>query len=246
MEIVILGFVVGFLVGLTGMGGGALMTPALIFMGIPARIAVGSDLLYSAITRLAASTLHFKRGNIDVKLVLFLLIGSIPGSFTAGVIINTIRESYGLAILDFYLTKILGITLVITAVIAICRAFMKKEGREFSKKTLFFVGFAVGMIVQFTSVGSGILVTLFLLLFTKMYPRNIVGTDVLYGFILSSFSALIHFLMGNVDFTLVSLLAIGSIPGTYLGVYFNSKVNEKFLRNVLALVIFSMGIILLI
>lgn len=94
-------------------------------------------------------------------------------------------------------------------------------------------------------MGSGILVTLFLLAFTRMYPRAIVGTDILYGFLLTSFATLIHLSMGNIDFDLAGMLVLGAIPGTFLGVQFNSRIDEKPLRVVLASVVLLSGAALL-
>jgi hypothetical protein len=251
---VFLGFTVSFFVGLTGMGGGALMTPALIFLGIPPRVAIGTDLLFAAVTRLLGSGLHFRKGNVNLSLALFLLLGSIPGSLLSGAVMRVIGESYGYAALDTYLMKILGVTLVSVSLITLYRAVAREQsslsgeadGRHLSTTLLVTVGFFVGAVVQLTSVGSGILVTLFLLAFTKMYPRTIVGTDILYGFLLTSFATMIHLTMGNVNFGLAGMLILGAIPGTYLGVMLNSKIDEKPLRVILASIVFLSGAILLV
>jgi|Deesub1362B_J571_1020462.scaffolds.fasta_scaffold00295_30 hypothetical protein len=244
---ILLGFTVSFFVGLTGMGGGALMTPALIFLGIPPRVAIGTDLLYAAVTRLLGSGLHFRKGNVNVRLAFTLLLGSIPGSIISGAVMKVIGENYGYGVLDVYLMNILGITLITVSLITLYKAIAREQtgGEHPSTLILILVGFFVGGVVQLTSVGSGILVTLFLLAFTRMYPRTIVGTDILYGFLLTSFATLIHFTMGNVDFDLASMLILGAIPGTYLGVLFNSKIDEKPLRVILALIVFLSGAALL-
>ena len=252
---VFLGFAVSFFVGLTGMGGGALMTPALIFLGISPRVAIGTDLLYAAVTRLLGSGLHFRKGNVNTHLAVFLLLGSIPGSLASGAVMRVIGESYGYAVLDTYLMKILGVTLVSVSLITLYRAMTREQGILSVEEAngghpptfiLVTVGFFVGAIVQLTSVGSGILVTLFLLAFTRMYPRVIVGTDILYGFFLTSFATMIHLTMGNINFGLAGMLVLGAIPGTYLGVMFNSKIDEKPLRIILASIVFLSGVALLV
>lgn len=247
---VILGFAVSFFVGLTGMGGGALMTPALIFLGVSPRIAIGTDLLYAAITRLLGSGLHFRKGNVDIRLAVILLLGSIPGSLLSGAGMKIIEDIYGYAVLDVYLMKILGITLVVVSLVTLYKVLAGghtaiRTGSGPSTLILLLVGFFVGGVVQLTSVGSGILVTLFLLAFTRMYPRAIVGTDILYGFLLTSFATLIHLTMGNIDFDLAGMLVLGAVPGTYLGVQFNSRIDEKPLRAILASVVFLSGAVLL-
>ncbi len=244
---ILIGFTVSFFVGLTGMGGGALMTPTLIFLGVPPRVAIGTDLLYAAVTRLLGSGLHFRKGNVNVRLALILLLGSVPGSVMSGAVMRGVGESYGYAVLDEYLMLVLGVTLVAASLVTLYKALSREQtgGGHPSTPILIMVGFFVGAVVQLTSVGSGILVTLFLLAFTGMRSRTIVGTDILYGFLLTSFATLIHFTMGNVDFRLAGTLILGAIPGTYLGVLFNSKIDEKPLRVILALIVFLSGTLLL-
>lgn len=128
VEFLFLGFTVSFFVGLTGMGGGALMTPALIFLGISPRIAIGTDLLYAAITRFLGSALHFRKGNVDIRLALILLIGSIPATLLSGTVMKIIEDSYGYAVLDVYLMKILGITLVLVSLVTLYKALNNGHG----------------------------------------------------------------------------------------------------------------------
>ena len=246
MELYALGFFVGFLVGLTGIGGGALMTPALIFLGIPPVVAVGTDLLYNATTRFLATLFHFKRGNVNVKASVFLLSGAVPGLVLSTFLMLSMIENYGVNYLDFLLTRILALVLIISSTATIYKTFFGKKSDVVQKNSLLiFIGFVVGILVQLTSVGSGVLVTLFLLIFTGMISRVVVGTELLFGFVLTLLASIIHAKIGNVDFQLALILISSSAPGVVVGVYANSKVDDSALRLILSFVILFMGVLLL-
>ncbi|AIY90187.1 sulfite exporter TauE/SafE family protein [Geoglobus acetivorans] len=241
-----LGFAVGFLVGLTGMGGGAVLTPALIFLGVQPRIAVGTDLLYSAVTRFLASLMHYRKGNVNVKVSSTLLAGSIPGLLISAYFMTFLRNSWGVEVLNRFLTQILAFVLIISSLATIYKMyFLKSADKTPDNLSLILTGFVVGALVQLTSVGSGVLVTLFLLLFTGMVSRVIVGTELLFGFVLTFFASIIHAGMGNVDYGLALMLTVSSIPGVVAGVFTSSKIDDRMLRVALSALILVMGVVLL-
>ncbi|XRP97084.1 sulfite exporter TauE/SafE family protein [Methanocaldococcus sp. 16A] len=236
---IILGFVVGFLVGLTGIGGGVLMTPLLIFLGVEPLIAVGTDLLYAAITKIVGAILHNKKGNININIALKLFLGSLPAIIVGSIVLRLVDRVE----INNFLTIILGVILIITSIINLKGRFVKKIC--FSSSVLVFFGFLVGLIVQFTSVGSGVLVTLALTNFTKLLPRSVVGTSIFYGLLLTSLSTLSHISLGNVDYSLALSLILGTIPGVYVGTYVNSNIPQDKLRKFINLIILFMGIYIL-
>ncbi len=244
----LIGLITGFTVGLTGMGGGALVSPALIFLGLPTRVAIGTDIVYAAITRLSSSFFHFRKGNVNTELTKLLLSGSIPGVVTGALFFRFLADIKSEQTLNSMISIFLGIVLVLIATGILLRiSKIEKDGRfimpEYWK--LILAGFIVGIVVQFTSVGSGTLLALFLIVFTELSPRKIVGTDNFHGFVLTSMAGLAHSILGNVDHITVLLLASGSIPGTYLGSYFVSRIDARPLKIILAVLILVSGIVIL-
>jgi len=241
-----LGFAVGFLIGLIGIGGGSIMTPTLILLGIPPRVAVGTDLVYNAVTKFVASLLHYEKGNVNVKTSLALLSGATPALFISAYLLTYLGEEYGVEFLDKLLTRVLAVVLIVTSIVSIYKAFYLKPSKRMPNTVyLVLTGFVVGMLVQMTSVGSGVLVTLFLLLFTGMVSKEIVGTETLFGFVVTLLASLIHAKMGNVDYKLAVKLTVPAIFGVALGIYTNSRLYDKTLRLVISCVIFFLGVTLL-
>ena len=218
------GFLVGLLVGLTGVGGGSLMTPILVlFFHIKPALAVGTDLLYASITKSVGIFAHGKLGNIDWKIVKRLMLGSIPASIFTTYYLRQIDVSStgAVDIIKFYL----GIALLLTSVAVIFRPFLIER----SKVTL-------------TSVGAGALgVTALLLIYPKIGITKIVGTDIAHAVPLTLVAGLGHASLGTVDYSLLSVLLIGSIPGIYIGSHLSSKVSEQSVRYVLALILIYVG-----
>ena len=245
---IFLGLIVGVFVGLTGMGGGALMSPALIFLGLPPRIAIGTDVVYAAVTRFSSSIFHFRKGNVNVKLAFLLLSGSIPGIVSGGYLFRLLNSLKGEQTLNMLISAFLGVVLVAVSLAILSRVTKYELDVEFVMPDywkLALVGFLVGIIVQFTSVGSGTLLALFLVAFTALSPRKIVGTDNFHGFILTSAAEIAHSALGNVDYRIAFLLILGSIPGSYIGAYFVPKIDAKPLRIILSVSILIAGIIIL-
>ena len=242
------GFLVGLLVGLTGVGGGSLMTPILVlFFHIKPALAVGTDLLYASITKSVGIFAHGKLGNIDWKIVKRLMLGSIPASIFTTYYLRRIdvASTGAVDIIKFYL----GIALLLTSIAVIFRPFLieKSKIELFKSDTstalvTIFLGLILGGLVTLTSVGAGALgVTALLLIYPKIGITKIVGTDIAHAVPLTLVAGLGHASLGTVDYSLLGVLLIGSIPGIYIGSHLSSKVSEQSVRYVLALILIYVG-----
>ena len=245
---VIAGFAVGLLVGLTGVGGGSLMTPILmLFFNVKAAVAVGTDLLYASITKTAGIFAHGKLGNIDWKLVSLLAYGSIPAAIITLIYLKDmdIASDHAVASIKFWL----GIALLLTSVSVIFRnqlAKLSKTGHwinpSYVPALTVILGFILGFLVTLTSVGAGALgVTALLILYPKVNITKIVGTDVAHAVPLTLVAGLGHASLGTVDYSLLGTLLIGSIPGIWIGSHLSSKVAEHWVRVLLALILVYVG-----
>ncbi|WP_423792418.1 sulfite exporter TauE/SafE family protein [Methanocaldococcus indicus] len=239
---IILGFIVGVVVGLTGIGGGVLMAPSLIFLGVEPIIAIGTDLLYAAITKGLGAYFHNKKGNVNTDIALKLFFGSFPAIAIGSIILRTINRDE----INTFLTIMLSIVLIFTSIINLKKEFFCIHKKYNSSKILVFFGFLVGLVVQFTSIGSGVLITFALMNFTNLSPRDVIGTSLFYGLLLTFFSSVSYISLGSVNYNLVLLLIFGTIPGVYLGAYLNSKIKPKNLRKMISLMILVVGVVLLI
>ena len=251
-RISILGFVVGFLVGLTGMGGGALMTPALILLGLarPA-IAVGTDLVWGALTKALGAFVHYRQKTVEFTIVKRLAIGSIPGAL-AGLALLAHLHKNGVEAMDRVIVRLLAIALMCVALSLFIRAMRGRSSRiEVSSESLIdrapawatsALGAVVGFLVSLTSVGSGSLIVACLVVF---YPglsmRRIVGSDILHALILVGVSALGHLGIGSVNVPLLAALLVGSIPGVWIGSKTSAMVPERILQPLLAVTLFFLG-----
>ena len=235
-----LGFLVGALVGLTGMGGGALMTPALIFLGVEPVIAVGADLLYATVTRIFGVFFHHKNNELRFDLALRLFVGSLPAILLGGFLLRNLDK----ALLNEYLTLLLGSVLLITSTLSLIRGEIKVPIRP-RREYLYLLGFVVGLTVQFTSVGAGVIVSFALMNLARVNPREVVGVTIVYGLALSSFSFLNYALIGRVDYSMALFLTLGTIPGVYLGTHINMRVNKERLKRMINITILLIGLLLL-
>jgi len=244
------GCLVGFLVGATGMGGGALMTPFLILaIGTRPVVAVGTDLVYGATTKIVGAYLHWRQGTVDLQLVKRLAIASVPGGLAAVVSMRLLANSPGLA--DGVVKRALGGVLVAVAVLMLARlagvlpdALPERWRRALEGGGTLVAGALVGVLVGFTSVGSGALLVPFL---ACVFPRNsarIVGTDVFHAAILLTVTAVGHAEGGAVDWSLAAALLVGSIPGVALGSWMSPRIPANALRAGLASVLLLTGLTL--
>lgn len=246
---------VGLMVGLTGVGGGSLMTPLLIMMNIPYHIAIGTDLLYAAITKASGVIVHHKRGTIEWRIVNSMLLGSLPTSFLTALVIRIYfddAESY-----RSILTLSLGVMLMLTAAVLLLKDKIKQfsfqqahqqEKTENKKKKYiitFISGCFLGIFVTLSSVGAGAFGTaILMILFTRLPMMHIVGTDLAHAVPLTFVAGMSHFLLlGNIDFLLLAGLLIGSIPAVTIGARLGSRLPEKFMYNLLASILMLFGAI---
>ncbi len=245
---ILAGFIVGLLVGLTGVGGGSLMTPILLmFFHQPAAVAVGTDLLYASITKSAGIFAHGKLGNIDWRIVGLLALGSVPASISTTLLLAYMDISSESAVATIKLW--LGIALMLTALSVIFRSQLAKFSKtgHWVKPTLapaltILLGIILGFLVTLTSVGAGALgVTALLILYPKLSITKIVGTDVAHAVPLTLVAGLGHVSLGTVDYSLLGTLLIGSIPGIWIGSHLSAKVAEHWIRLLLALILVYVG-----
>ena len=238
----------GLLVGLTGVGGGSLMTPILlIFFNVKAAVAVGTDLLYASITKSVGIFAHGKLGNIDWKIVRLLAYGSVPASIITTLYLRNldIASDSAVATIKFWL----GIALLLTSLSVLLRnqlAKLSKTGHWINPRhtpaATVILGIVLGYLVTLTSVGAGALgVTALLILYPNISITKIVGTDVAHAVPLTLVAGLGHVSLGTVDYGLLGTLLIGSIPGIWIGSHLSAKVAEHWIRILLALILVYIG-----
>lgn len=225
------------------MGGAALMTPFLVlFAGVRPVLAVGTDLAYSAITKIFGASVHWRQGSVDFKTALRLAMGSVPGGLLGVLCVNWLRIT-GHNV-DRDIRRAIGISLAIVSVALFLQAWRKGLGLELLHVERwpwlipvwgFFVGFAVGL----TSVGSGSLIAPLLICLYPNAPVRAVGTDIFHACLLVMATALLHWQAGHVDWNLVAMLLIGSIPGVLLGSFLAPRLPERGLRLGLGVVLFA-------
>ncbi len=243
---IFVGFVVGVLIGMTGVGGGVLLLPVLIFgLRIPAIIAVGSDALFNFFTKIPASLLHMKRGTVRLKVVVALGLGSVPGSICGVKLLMHIRHIYGDGVNSFIKSAV-GILLIVIPVLMMFQrriedrvAHRPPTMKGFAGMTL--IGLVAGFLVGMTSVGSGSIIMMLLLLLYSFPPKVNVGTDIVHAVILTGVTSLLHFRLGNVDPGLVVSLLIGSIPGGLLGSHLSTRMPMLWLRRILCALLLITG-----
>jgi uncharacterized membrane protein YfcA len=225
----VFGFVVGLLVGLTGMGGGVLMTPLLMLgLGLPASTAVGTDLAYSTVTKLAGAWQHRRQGTVDRRVVAAMATGSIPATILAVTLLAWLNHRDA-ALTDRWLQRAVGLMLVIAAALMLRRLLrpqpdysaLSTQGRPLGTalplRRLIAIGALGGFVVGITSIGSGSVIIALLVLVAPLPSRQLVGTDVAHAALLVGAAALGHLLVGEVDLPLAALLLTGSVPGVLLG-----------------------------
>jgi uncharacterized membrane protein YfcA len=250
-RIALAGLLVGAMVGLTGMGSGALMAPVLIFvLHIKPSLAIGSDLVYASVTKVFGAYQHYKHGAVDLRLTRWLATGSVPGALLGSQSIQWLRASQGEAV-EGLILRALGGAFVLVSVSILAKTLWPRRRSvgarlvEFSvarKAGTVLLGFAVGLLVGLTSVGSGSLLMTALMLFYPMAATSMVGTDIFHAVLLTATAGASHFFAGNVDLALVSNLLVGSIPGIVLGSRLVSVAPERLLRVVLSIVLFLTGL----
>lgn len=243
------GFVVGLLVGLTGVGGGSLMTPILVlFFNINPLFAVGTDLLYASITKSVGIFAHGKLGNIDWRIVKLLAVGSIPASIFTTFYLKglNVASPEDVNAIKFWL----GIALLLTSVSVLFRHELIRFSKDYgwikpswTAPLTVLLGLILGFLVTLTSVGAGALgVTALFMIYPRSPITRIVGTDIAHAVPLTLVAGLGHVSLGTVDYRLLGILLVGSIPGIWIGSHLSSKIAEHWLRLALALILIFVGI----
>ncbi len=245
------GVLVGFLIGLTGMGGGALMTPfLLIFMKLNPVLAVGTDLTFAAITKIVGGLQHRREKNVSIKRVFWMACGSLPASFLGAQFI--LRQIDNRQLIEKTLPIILGITLIVVSLIILARIFRMLGPKEHveiiwpAPWALVSIGAAGGLLVGMTSIGGGTVIMALMLIFFAIPLNLLVGLDVMHGAVLAVGTSFNYIAAGQADWGLVGLLLIGSIPGSWLGARMVTRVDRRLIRGILAVLVLWAGIDLLI
>ncbi|MDD5299007.1 MAG: sulfite exporter TauE/SafE family protein [Gallionella sp.] len=247
------GFLVGLIVGVTGVGGGSLMTPLLVlFFGVSPATAVGTDLLYASLTKTVGGWVHGRRGTVDWKVFGLLAMGSLPAA------VVTIALLKYLALdeksLRSLVTGVLSVALLATAAALLLKEQIKKLARRkdgtvyelhhrYLPAATIVTGIVVGALVTISSIGAGVLGTVALLfLYPRMPAVKVVGTDIVHAVPLTALAGMGHMALGTVDLVLLGSLLLGSLPGIYIGSHMSAKVPEHVLRPVLATMLLIIGI----
>jgi uncharacterized protein len=244
------GFGVGLLVGLTGVGGGSLMTPVLVLLfGIHPVTAVGTDLLYAAVTKTAGTAVHGFNRTVDWRVTYRLLLGSVPATVVTLLALSFFAPSSHSAAL---ISTILGFALMLTAISLVLRkqvlafAASRRARAPDPRRTLILTiatGAVLGVLVSMSSVGAGALgITALIFLYPELPIARIVGSDIAHAVPLTLIAGGGHWLMGSVDFGLLGSLVIGSLPGIVIGSYLSARVPDTWLRLILAAILVVVGV----
>ncbi len=269
-RISLVGLFIGFLVGLTGMGGGSLLAPIMIlFFHIPPVWAVGTDIAYSTVTKALGSVVHIRQKNVNFKIALWLACGSVPATLLSISLVQYIRKHYG-ALVNGVILHTLGFTLLLVAVLLVLKPLIMRrldqKRLEAEKQTALrgetdstkrsnhwekwyrpvvtaLVGAIVGFLVGLTSVGSGTLIIVSMaFLFPRLPSKELVGTDIFQAFMLLAAGAVAYLNAGTINWSIVGLLLLGSLPGVYLGSKFSKFIPDRYMRPVLATVLAISGL----
>ena len=254
------GVLVGFVVGLTGMGGGALMTPILVFFfGVDPLTAVSSDLVASLFMKPVGSAVHLRRGTVNLKLVGWLCLGSVPAAFAGVFVLRLMGDGEDLATV---VKKALGAALLVASAALVVRAWMVLVERSslvgegpaaetnplvvVRKVPTVLLGAFAGLIVGMTSVGAGsIVIVILLFLYPMLKASQLVGTDLTQAIPMVAAASLAHILFGDFELALTATILVGAIPGVYVGARVSSRAPGGLVRRALAVVLMASGLKLL-
>src|SRR3954463_3509988 len=253
--LILFGLGVGMLVGITGMGGGSLMTPLLILViGVKPVVAVGTDLAYGAVTKTLGGWRHFKKGTVFPRLAFWLAVGSCPAALVGVWVLDRLRDALG-DDFDTFMLVAIGGALLVTGGLVLLRALAisdaaARERGAFRMQTRHKVaavalGASVGFVLGITSAGSGTLIGVGLILGFRLSPHRVVGTDVAHAAVLLWVAALGHMISGNVDYGLAGTILIGSLPGVWIGTNLATRMPKNALRAALGVVLLASSLALL-
>jgi uncharacterized protein len=239
-EIVLFGLGVGILIGLTGIGGGSLMTPLLIIvLGIHPVVAVGTDLMYGAVTKTLGGYKHLRKGTVDLGVSKWLAYGGVPGALIGVLLVDRLHKAYGKSF-DHVLIGCVAGALVIVASVVLVRTLLLSHLAEHERESFHFtrragiaavaLGFVLGLILGMTSVGSGALIGVAMIVIFRLTPQRVAGSSVFLAAMLLWVAGLAHVVSGNVDYGLMGNILIGSMPGVWIGAHFVDRVPNQALR----------------
>ena len=250
LGISLLGFVVGILVGMTGVGSGSVMTPVLILAGVRPTVAVASDLLYAAITKGVGAIQHLRQGTVNLSVVFYLSLGSVPAGLLGAKLFTDLEQGLG-PTLDVWVTRMVAVLLILLSALTLVGLLRPRSDGPRKpplpwtgsvKLLTVFLGAGVGLLVSFTSIGSGSIVAALLLYLYRLPASEVVGSDIVQAAFLAGAAGLAHAAGGRVDPWLVGNLLLGSIPGVLVGSTLCPRMPQRALRGAVAMAILYAGI----
>lgn len=248
--IVVFGFGIGLLVGMTGMGGASLMTPLLILVfGVSPVTAIGTDIFYAAITKTVGGFQHLRLRTVHRGIAFWMAVGSVPSAIAGVWVIELLQSSYG-EDLDKVVLGMLGGALLVVGIATLLRSiFFKDVIAERSAIHLYrrhiiaaiITGITCGFVIGLTSAGSGTLIAIALIAFFQLTPQRVVGTDIFHAAVLLWAAGAAHWVGGNIDFGLAGNILVGSVPGVIVGSNLSVKAPQGVLRIALGVVLIASG-----
>jgi len=268
-RISIIGLFIGFLVGLTGMGGGALLAPIMILvLKVPPIFAVGTDNAYSAVTKTLGSIVHIRQKDVNLKIALWLACGSVPATILGVGIVQYIHSHYG-DVINGVIVHIIGFTLLLVAILMVAKPLIMRrvERKRFEAEkqaalanepipvenvtrwttryrplVTVLIGAIVGLLVGLTSVGSGTLIIVALaFIFPRLSSKELVGTDISHAVMLHIAATMVFFSAGTINWPMVGMLLIGSLPGVFIGSKLSKYIPDRIMRPILAVALALSG-----
>lgn len=254
LSYVVSGFAVGLLVGMTGVGGGSLMTPLLtLLFGVPPSVAVGTDLAFACVTKTAGTFTHRLRGTVRWDIVRLLCVGALPAAVVAalslkhfGALNAEIGQLIRYCIAGSVLLTVTALLFKTTMMAWVnAKTSRQLQGRSLTIATIA-AGLVLGALVTISSIGAGAIgATLLVLMYPRLTAAEVAGTDIAYAVPLTAIAAVGHWWLGSIDWTLLATLLVGSVPGITLGAFAARAVPERFLRALLALTLTTVAVKLL-
>lgn len=254
LMIVVFGLGVGVLIGMTGIGGGSLMTPLLILVfGVKPVTAIGTDLAYGAVTKTLGGWRHWRRRTVDLPVSSWMALGSVPAAVGGVVVLKALERSGGPSFTDGVLIAV-GAALLLCGIAMLARRLLsgsidaEREQAELSARkraAAVLFGLAIGFVLGITSAGSGSLITVALIVVFRLSPRRVVGTDVFHAAILLWAAALAHLVAGDIDYGLAGTILLGSLPGVWIGSALTGRVPVGALRTALGMLLVGAGLALI-
>jgi uncharacterized membrane protein YfcA len=253
--IVLFGFGIGVLVGMTGMGGASLMTPLLILIfGVSPVTAIGTDILYAAITKTVGGFQHLRARTVHLGLAFWMAVGSIPSAIGGVFVIEILKTELGEDQMEAVVFGILGATLLVVGISTMFRTLFipdvikERHALHLHRRHIIAAvatGVTTGFVIGLTSAGSGTLIAIILIAVFRLTPQRVVGTDIFHAAVLLWAAGAAHWVGGNVDFGLVGNILLGSIPGVLVGGRLAFRTGKGVLRAMLAIVLVASGIALI-